>query len=88
MSLIVIIGKSKLYGFLVFGLSSLGPIVPMQLPKLLGQMTKYLLVSITLLGPIKCCHQPSLPVTGCLLAAYWSPVKGWHNKIALVFCLV
>ena len=43
---------------------SLGPVVPTQPPKTLEQITKYLFVSIGLLGPTIKSHQPFFFVIG------------------------
>ena len=57
------------------GLMLAGPVEPMQPPRTLGQMTKNRLVSTGLPGPTMVSHQPGLPVIGCGLATYWSPVS-------------
>ena len=62
-----------------------GPVEPMQPPSTLGQMTKKRLVSIGLPGPTMVSHQPGLPVTGCGLATYWSPVSAWETRMAFDF---
>jgi hypothetical protein len=59
-----------------------GPVEPMQPPITLAQMTWKRLVSIGLPGPTIRSHQPGLPVTGCVLARYWSPVSAWNTRIA------
>ena len=66
----------------VRGLIEAGPVEPMQPPRMLGQMTKKRLVSIGLPGPTSVSHQPGLPVTGCSLATYWSPVSAWQTRMA------
>src|SRR6056297_1838657 len=55
---IVTIGNCSEYGRFVFGFMDPGPVDPIQPPRTLGQMTKYLLVSIPLPGPIIVSHQP------------------------------
>ncbi len=57
----------------------------MQLPSTLAQITKKRSVSIGLPGPTIRSHQPGLPVIGCGLATYWSPVSAWQTRIALSF---
>ena len=52
-----------------------GPVVPMQPPTTFEQMTKKRSVSKGNPGPTSTSHQPGFPVTGCTLAAYWSPVS-------------
>ena len=50
------------------GSSEAGPVVPLQPPMTLAQMTKYLSVSRALPGPIIMSHQP-----GRLSLALWQP---------------
>jgi hypothetical protein len=52
------LGKVNPKVLLVTGSMLAGPVDPKQLPKELAQMTKYLSVSIGLLGPIIFSHQP------------------------------
>ena len=78
----VMTGKSSPHGWPVSGLMLAGPVEPMQPPRMLAQMTKKRLVSIGLPGPIMVSHQPGLPVTGLLLATYWSPVSAWATRMA------
>ena len=59
-----------------------GPVEPMQPPSTLGQMTKKRSVSMGLPGPTMVSHQPGLPVTGCGLATYWSPVSACATRMA------
>ena len=61
-----------------------GPVVPMQPPSTLEQMTKNRSVSIDRPGPTTRSHQPPLPVTGWVSATYWSPVRAWQIRIALL----
>ena len=82
MSPMVMTGKSRPQGLPVAGLMLAGPVEPMQPPSTLGQMTKKRLVSIGLPGPTIVSHQPGLLVTGCGLAAYWSPVSAWETRMA------
>ena len=58
MSPVVIGGKSAPYGRPVAGFVLLGPVVPRQPPRMFGQITKYLSVSIALPGPTTTSHQP------------------------------
>jgi hypothetical protein len=60
MSPMVTTGKSRPKGLPVFGLIEPGPVEPIQLPNMLEQTTKYLLVSIPLPGPTMISHQPGL----------------------------
>ena len=60
-----------------------GPVLPMQPPSTLGQMTKKRSVSIGLPGPTTASHQPGLPVIGWVSATYWSPVSAWQTSTAL-----
>ena len=86
MSPMVITGKRMAYGQPVAGLIETGPVVPRQPPSTFEQMTKYLLVSNALPGPIMLSHQPGLPVSGLMPAACASPEKACRIRIALVFC--
>ena len=52
--------------------SDRGPVEPMQPPSTLAQMTKKRSVSTGRPGPTTRSHQPSLPVSGCGSATYWS----------------
>ena len=76
-------GKSSAKGLPVAGLVEAGPVVPMQPPSTLEQMTKKRSVSIGLPGPTIISHQPGLPVTGWMLATCWSPVSAWQTSMAL-----
>ena len=60
-----------------------GPVLPMQLPSTLAQITKNRSVSIGKPGPTMRIHQPGLPVIGCGLATCWSPVSAWQISTAL-----
>ena len=71
-------------GHPVAGLIEPGPVVPRQPPSTLEQMTKYLSVSNALPGPIMLSHQPGLPVSGLMPAAWASPGervqhRGWRS---------
>ena len=59
----------------VAGLVSLGPVVAMQPPSALLQITKWRSVSKGLPGPTISSHQPGLPVTGWGPRTNWSPVS-------------
>src|ERR1700686_4563942 len=83
MSPIVITGNVIAYGQPVAGLIEPGPVVPRQPPSTLEQITKYLLVSKALAGPIMLSHQPGLPDSGLIPAACASPVKACRIRIAL-----
>ena len=83
MSPMVMTGKSRPQGLPVAALMLAGPVEPRQPPSTLGQMMKKRLVSTGLPGPTIVSHQPGLPVTGCGLAAYWSPVSAWVTRMAL-----
>lgn len=74
-SLMVMMGKSRLNGSLVSGFKSFGPYDPMQPPNTLAQMMKYFSVSMVLPGPTMCSHQPAFFVTGWGPMMYWSPVR-------------
>ncbi len=66
------------------GFSDDGPVLPLQPPMTLAQMTKYLSVSRPLPGPIIMSHQP-----GRLSLALWrpatcaSPESAWVTRTAL-----
>ena len=64
MSRIVTIGKERPQGWPVSGLVEAGPVVPVQPPTTLAQITKKRSVSIGLPGPTIAVHQPPLPVIG------------------------
>ena len=83
-SSIVMIGKSRAYSFPVSGLIDAGPVEPLQPPKTLEQMTKYLSVSNAFPGPITISHHPGLASPECQPAAWASPVSAWQTRIALV----
>ncbi|MNH30592.1 hypothetical protein D3C79_908960 [compost metagenome] len=53
-------GKSAPYGLPVAGLTLLGPVLPLQPPRLFRLTTKKRLVSIGLPGPMQLSHQPGL----------------------------
>src|SRR3989338_6284809 len=57
-SAIVTTGKLSPNGFPVLGLMEAGPVLPLQLPITFEEITKYLLVSKALSGPIMPSHQP------------------------------
>ena len=57
--------------------------VPRQPPSTFEQMTKYLLVSKALPGPIMLSHQPGLPVSALMPAACASPEKACSTRMAL-----
>ena len=61
-----------------------GPVLPMQPPSTLAQITKKRLVSTGRPGPTTASHQPSLPVIGWRSATYWSPVSAWQTRMALL----
>ena len=63
-----------------------GPVLPMQPPRTLGQMTKNRLVSIGRPGPTTVSHQPGLPVIGCCSASILVQVSAWQTRTALVRC--
>src|SRR5689334_25191716 len=83
MSRIVITGNDRAQASPVAGLSSCGPVLPMQPPSTFAQIRKYRSVSSTRPGPTIVSHQPGFAVIGCGSAAYWSPVNAWHTKTAL-----
>lgn len=62
-----------------------GPVVPEHPPKTLDAITKYLLVSKALPGPINISHHPGFLSPSCHPAACASPLKAWQTKIALFF---
>jgi len=65
-------------------LIELGPVVPLQPPRKLEQITKYLSVSMPLPGPIMASHQPGFASSGeCLPAACASPERAWQTSTAL-----
>src|ERR1035441_9962523 len=84
MSPMVITGNDMAYGQPVAGLSDEGPVVPRHPPSTLEQITKYLLVSNALPGPIMLSHQPGLPVSALMPAAWASPEKACSTTMALV----
>ncbi|MNE37821.1 hypothetical protein D3C80_1316910 [compost metagenome] len=61
-------GKSAPNGLPVSGLVLLGPVEPLQPPRLFRLTTKNLLVSIGLPGPMQLSHQPGLRSSGL-----WKP---------------
>ena len=75
MSPIVITGNLSPYGFFVVGFVEDGPVVPIQPPKTLLQITKKILVSITFPGPTSIFHQPLFLVSGFFPVQNWSPVN-------------
>ena len=83
MSPMVITGNDIPYGHPVAGLIDEGPVVPRQPPSTLEQITKYLLVSNALPGPIMLSHHPGWPVSGLIPAACASPEKAWRIRMAL-----
>src|SRR5882724_12715679 len=80
----VITGKDMAYGQPVAGLTEAGPVVPRHPPSTLLQITKYLLVSNALPGPIMLSHQPGLPVSGEMPAACASPLNACSTRMAFV----
>src|SRR3990170_679454 len=60
MSLRVMIGKERAYGFPVAGWMEEGPVLPWHPPRTFEQITKNLSVSNALPGPIVLSHQPGL----------------------------
>src|SRR5260370_1026387 len=84
MSPMVITGNDMAYGQPVAGLMEDGPVVPRHPPSTLEQITKYLLVSNALPGPIMLSHQPGLPVSALMPAAWASPEKACRTTMALV----
>src|ERR1035438_2948594 len=84
MSRMVITGNDMAYGQPVAGLMEAGPVLPRQPPRTFEQMTKYLLVSKALPGPIMLSHQPGLPVSGLTPAACASPEKACRIRMALL----
>ena len=62
-------GKSFPKLSFVSGLMLVGPVEPEHPPKLLQQTTKYLSVSIALLGPISWSHQPEVSSFSLIPAA-------------------
>ena len=85
MSPMVITGNDMAYGQPVAGLMEDGPVVPRQPPSTLEQMTKYWLVSKALPGPIMLSHQPGLPVSWLMPAAWASPENACSTRMALDF---
>ena len=83
MSPMVITGNDMAYGQPVAGLIEDGPVVPRHPPSTLEQITKYLLVSKALPGPIMLSHQPGLPVSWLMPAACASPEKACSTRMAL-----
>ena len=59
-SFTVTMGKSAPHSEPVSGLAVLGPLEPLQPPRLFGETMKYLLVSKGLPGPMQLSHQPGL----------------------------
>lgn len=80
MSCIVIVGKLRAYGCLVFGFVDEGPVDPLHPPMTLLQITWYLFVSMPFVGPISFSHQPFWS------AAWASPERACRIRIALFFC--
>jgi hypothetical protein len=79
-------GNDIAYGEPVAGLMDAGPVVPRHPPSTFEQITKYLLVSNALPGPIMLSHQPGLPVSGLTPAACASPENACRIRMALLFC--
>ena len=75
------------YGFFVIGSIELGPVEPLHPPSIFEQITKYLLVSIGLPGPIIGSHHPVSESSEILPATCAFPVRAWHINIALSFLL-
>ena len=82
MSAMVMTGKSSAQASPVAGFADFGPVVPMQPPSTLTQMTKKRSVSRARPGPTIWLHQPGLPVTGWVPARNWSPVRAWQTRMA------
>ena len=83
MSRMVMVGKSVPQG-VPSARFSRGPVLPMQPPSTLAQMTKNRSVSTGRPGPMRLAHQPGLEVTGWMSATYWSPVSAWQTRMALL----
>ena len=62
----VITGKLRPYCFPVFGSTVDGPVLPIHPPRTLLHITKKILVSIILPGPIRISHQPFFLVRGLI----------------------
>src|SRR5215212_10451597 len=85
MSPTVTSGKREPYDWPVAGSIEAGPVEPRQLPITFEQITKYLLVSNALPGPIIPSHQPSpprgpipfssAPIPSTALGASWSALQ-------------
>src|ERR1044071_7062674 len=81
----VITGNDMPYGHPVSGLIDAGPVVPRQPPSTFEQITKYLLVSKPLPGPIMLSHHPGLPVSWLIPAACASPENACSTRMAFDF---
>jgi hypothetical protein len=81
----VITGNDIAYGQPVAELIEAGPVLPRHPPSTFEQITKYLLVSNALPGPIMLSHQPGLPVSGLTPAACASPENACRIRMAVVF---
>ena len=78
-------GKSGPQALPLSGLILVGPVEPLQPPRLLGQTTKKRSVSMALPGPMQWSHQPGLlSLSWCRPAAWWSPDSAWQIRIALL----
>src|ERR1035437_197362 len=84
MSPMVITGNAMAYGQPVAGLRDPGPVVPRHPPSTLEQITKYWFVSNALPGPIMLSHQPGLPVSALMPAAWASPENARRAEERLV----
>ncbi len=84
MSPIVITGNDMAYGRPVAGFTDPGPVVPRHPPRTFEQIMKYLLVSNALPGPIMLSHQPGLPFSGLMPAAWASPENACSTRMAFV----
>ena len=74
-------GNLNPYGFFVSGFIDSGPVVPIQPPNTLLQITKKKFVSITFPGPTKELHQPFLLLIGFFVSYKIPQILG--NRIAL-----
>jgi len=57
-----------------------GPVLPMQPPRTLAQITKNRVVSTARPGPTTWLYQPGLSVPECGSATYWSSVSAWQTS--------
>src|SRR5208283_4994123 len=84
MSPTVITGNDMAYGQPVAGFTDAGPVVPRHPPRTFEQIMKYLLVSNALPGPIMLSHQPGLPFSWLMPAAWASPENACRIRMAFV----